>query len=162
MAFTHANLCYQPVASVTHNAVDTGAIFDGVTVSWNATYLRETNDNVPGPVINALMNREYEITWNAHEAQQTNLAMSMGLPASAVSGGTLNLTNAQAAAASLVITGVAGTGPSNKVRTWTFTQASPDGTGSITIGKNGTARPSMKFVGLYDNSTSKYGTVVDV
>lgn len=162
MAFTLANLCYQPVASITHNSVDTGATFDGVTVSWSATYLRETNDQSPGNVINALITRDYEITWNAHEAQLANLAMSMGLPASAVSSGTLNLTNAQAAAASLVITGSAGTGPSNKVRTWTFTQASPDGTGSITVGKNGTARPTMKFIALYDTSTSKFGTCVDV
>ena len=162
MAFTLANVCYQPVASITHNSVDTGATYDGVDVSWNATYLRETNDQSPGDVINVLMTRNFEIKWNPHEAQQANLAMSMGLPASAVSGGTLNLTNAQAAAASLVITGVAGTGPSNKVRTWTFTQASPVGTGSIKVGKNGSARPSMTFVGLYDTSTSKYGTVVDV
>lgn len=162
MAFTATNLCYQPVASVTFNSVDTGATFDGVTVSWTSTYAKEFNDQTYGPVFKNLVQREFNVKWNAHEAHQANVSLSIGMATSALSGGTLSLNNTQIADASLVITGAAGTGPSSKVRTWTFTKASPTGTGSIQIVKNGTARPMMEFEGLYDTSTSKFGTCVDV
>lgn len=162
MAFEPNNLCYQPVATVTFNSVDTGATFDGVEVSWTSEYLREGNDQSYGFAFQKLISRSFSIKWNAHEAQLANLALAMGMPSSAVSGGTLSLNNNETAAASLVITGVAGTGPTNKVRTWTFTKAVPIGSGSVNIAKNSTARPPMEFMGLYDNSTSKYGTCVDV
>lgn len=162
MAFTLANLCYQPVASVTFNSVDTGATFDGVKVAWSSEYISEGNDQSYGDAFQKLIKRGFEIEWMAHEAQLANLALSIGMPSSAVSAATLSLNNNETAAASLIITGVAGTGPTNKVRTWTFTQAVPMGSGDISIVRNGTARPPMKFKALFDNSTSKYGTCVDV
>lgn len=160
MAGTLANIVRQPLATLVFNSVDLGFTYSPFELSSESSYLTESNEQLMGYAFKQLMSRNYKWKTELHEGSLSNLCLGFGQPASAVSAGTLTLNDTEVAAASLVATGKAGTGPSNKVRTVTLPQAAPTGNTTIVISKNASARVPLEGDAISDGT--KYGTVVDV